>query len=69
MSTFKVHTIEDLKKMSELDLIDLYRKTDCELHQADLMVKNGEDKQSHKIGLYKKQMARINTIRNSKKHA
>ncbi len=69
MSTFKTYTIEELSKMSVSDLTALLVQTQRELHQIDLIVKNGQDKQSHKIGLYKKQIARINTIRNSKQHA
>lgn len=62
MAKVKTQKLEDLKKMNAKDLSAELAKTEAELAHVTLQVKLGQDKQSHKIVLLGKQIARIKTL-------
>jgi ribosomal protein L29 len=66
MIDFKFYTTEELRKMNEEDLMALLRESEKELARFAISVRTGKDKQSHRIDLFRKQIARINTINSSK---
>lgn len=66
MSDVKIHTNEELKKMSKEDLKDLLNVTLKQLAHQKLHVRANENKQSHMIDVLKKQVARIQTLKNIK---
>lgn len=63
MAKVKTHKSEDLKKMIAKDLNAELIKTKMELAHQRLQIKTGANKQSHIIKSYKKQIARINTLK------
>lgn len=65
MADIKTVSNTDLIKMSQKDRMDLLKKLLYALAQQKLRVRTNEDKQSHKISAYKKQIAQINTINNN----
>jgi ribosomal protein L29 len=62
MATTKIHTTKDLAKMSTRDRLELLQPTLATLAHQRLRVRTQEDKQSHKVNAYKKQVARIKTF-------
>jgi ribosomal protein L29 len=66
MTDFKFYTADELRKMNEDDLKSLLKESEKELARFSISVRTGKEKQSHKIDLYRLQIARINTINSSK---
>lgn len=58
----KIHTVEEIKKMSPADRKELLIQTDKQLAHEKMHIRTKEGKQSHLITSHKKQVARINTI-------
>jgi len=64
MADIKIYNTKELIKMSQKDLMDLASKLYSALAHQKLRVRTNEDKQSHKVKKYKRQIARIQTISN-----
>lgn len=67
MANVKIHSVEELTKMSEKDRLELMKESMNQLAHQKLRVKTNEDKQSHKITALKNQIARIKTLNNTNK--
>ena len=66
MADVKIHTTDELKKMSPKDRLSLLRKSEIELVHRRMHLRGGEDKQSHKATALRKMNARIHTFNNQK---
>lgn len=64
MSDVKLNTKEELKKMGAKDRIKLENELKKDLASVRIHLKTGKEKQSHKVSMMKKQIARIQTLNN-----
>ncbi|MBD3330393.1 50S ribosomal protein L29 [Candidatus Peregrinibacteria bacterium] len=56
-------TLEELKKLDDQKLTDELKSLIKDLFKVKFEVDNGQSKNIHKIGLLKKQIARVHTLK------
>ncbi len=64
MSATKLHTKEELKKLSLKDRVELNHSLEKDLAEVRIDLRTGKAKQGHKVKAIKKQIARIQTFNN-----